>query len=170
MNEATLRREIYSALRRAGYWPTRGRDASACPKCGTLIVPPIGRPDLLVLHPTKTAFVIEVKAVNIERIKSFPLAELTDEQRRWMTAWADEGGMAYVAIGSLNVRPRRLFLVPWTSWTSMESKLDGKSIPFDLSLLKRRIGVIDLCTEFAEHEVRYERGWQIAGGIDGHTT
>lgn len=148
-HEAQIRRKIYKAFKLGGYWPTRGRDATVCPRCGTRILPPIGRPDLLILHPVKPARVAEVKAV---RGTSFPFSEISPEQRSWLTAWTDAGGTAYLVIGKLVSRKYIVYVVPWKAWLDMEKSSDRLSIPFDRNLMARSIGKTDIVTAFKDFE------------------
>lgn len=171
MKEDTVRREVYGVLRDAGYWPTRGRDAVTCPKCGTQVLPPIGRPDILVLAPRGVSRVLEVKAVNWARSKSFPFSEIRIEQRNWMNSWMDAGGTGYLAIGTVNVRPRRLWIVDWVAWLGIEEDVleFQSSIPVDLSLgqfkktLQKRN--FDLSTLGEAYELRRRaRAWHLPEG------
>lgn len=171
LNEASIRREVYSLLRGLGYWPTRGRDTIVCPVCGREIHPPIGRPDLLVLAPRGVTRVLEVKAVNWSRTKSFPFSDIKVEQRNWLNGWTDAGGIAYLAIGTVNVRPRRLWVVDWTAWLGIEENVleFQESVPIDLeqgrfkkSLQNRKF---DLSTLGKDYELeRRARAWHLPGG------
>lgn len=166
MNEAGVRRELYTLLKEIGYWPTRGRDAIICPRCNTAILPPMGRPDLLVLSPKGRSRVLEVKAINTERTISFAFSQIEDDQRRWLNAWYDAGGLGYLGIGTYNERPRRLWLVDWEAWLQVEAKLSGiqQSIPIDSSISRTRKIVseqhLDMVTLLADYElVRKTGGW-----------
>lgn len=81
--------------------------------------PPKGRPDILVLNPTGHSAVVEVKALNLERHKSFYFGKVTPEQDAWLTRWYRDGGLGYLAIGTVGVRPRRLWLVDWGDWRAV---------------------------------------------------
>jgi len=120
MEESGVRQQLYSMLKDYGYWPLRGRDATACPKCHTQILPPIGRPDIIVLAPHGIGRVVEVKAVNMLKDKSFSFSSITPEQRRWLSTYAMDGGLGYLAIGAINVRPMRLWVIDWEYWCGIE--------------------------------------------------
>lgn len=140
MKENKVRQEIYRLLRDLGYWPVRGRDTIVCSQCGNHMHPPIGRPDILVLAPKGINSVVEVKVVNAEKEKAFALEQIRPEQRSWMNAWMEAGGDGYLAIGTVNVRPRRLWVIPWAGWVLIEHNLieiGKKSIPIDIGTYSR---------------------------------
>jgi hypothetical protein len=130
MKEADVRREIYRVFRGHGYWPVTQTDTVKCPRCHALTKPPIGRPDILVLHPAGRNCVCEVKTVRNGE-KGFPLSRITDEQRRWLDAWTEHGGTALLAVGTLIPRQRRLWLVEWTAWRQLEDTISPiqQSVP-----------------------------------------
>ena len=134
MNEADVRRKIYRLLREVGYWPITQTDATICPKCNTRSVPPIGRPDILVLHPTEGCAVVEVKSLRRTE-KSFPFDRITDQQRKWLDRWEDDGGRGYLALGVLRPHGSKtyldyLYLVDWAYWKEIE----GLVRPIQLSI------------------------------------
>lgn len=133
MKEADIRREVYHMLHTdLGLWPITQTDAVPCPKCHALSKPPIGRPDILVLNPTGRSAVIEVKALNLEQQKSFAFSNVTPEQRVWLDRWADDDGPGYLAIGTVGVRPRRLWIVDWIYWQEVEDSVGEiqNSLPY----------------------------------------
>jgi len=173
MNEAGVRRDVYTILRGEGYWPTRGRDTIVCPRCGNQVHPPIGRPDILILAPRGVSRVVEVKAVNWNQSKSFPFGEIRPEQRSWLTEWTNAGGIGYLAIGTVSIRPRRLWIIDWTAWIGIEELLleFQASIPIDLSLGRFKTNLrerdLDLSTLGVEYELeRRARAWHLP---EGHT-
>jgi hypothetical protein len=112
--------------------------------------------------------VVEVKAVNLEKVKSFSFAEITPEQRRWLGAWAEGGGLGYLAIGTLGERPRRLWVIDWLEWLQIEERVSAsqKSISVDGGQRhiskEHNIGI--LCSPWEL--------WRVAGGWEfpeGHT-
>lgn len=141
MEEADVRREIYHSLQGYGYWPIHGRDAIICGRCGNKMLPAVaGRPDILILNPTGVTKVMEVKVVDVERALSFAFSQIEDDQRRWMNAWVDVLGAAYIAIGTVNEFPRRTWVIPWKVWVAYEAQelADGRTyMPVDLSLYKK---------------------------------
>ena len=131
MDETTVRQEVFRLARSLGYAPITQTDASVCPHCGRKVRPPIGRPDILWLHPTQGSIVCEVKVVPKGR-KSFPFSCIRPEQRRWLDWWVQENrGVAFLALGTLTPRQRRLWLVPWTAWKYVETEVSQhqESIP-----------------------------------------
>jgi hypothetical protein len=148
------------------YWPVRGKDTLVCSRCGNQIHPPIGRPDILVLSPKGRSCVVEVKVVNMKREKAFALDSISPEQRRWLTSWFEAGGKGYLALGTVNIRPRRLWLIPWHEWLSAEKRaasMEKKSIPIDLQTYSRLPSVRhDVAGWFEEHELEWcEGSWML---------
>lgn len=142
MNEADVRREVYHSLQGYGYWPLHGRDAIICPHCGWKVTPAVaGRPDLLILDPVSCTKVMEVKVVDISKSLSFAFSQLEPDQRRWIEAWYQHEGLAYLTIGTINESPRRIWVIPWVVWRSVESieqEQEGHTcMPVDLSLYKK---------------------------------
>ena len=131
MDESTVRREVFRLARSLGYAPITQTDAAICPRCGHATKPPIGRPDILWLHPTQGSVVCEVKIVPKGRT-SFPFKIIRPEQRKWLDWWVEEKeGIAFLAIGTLTPRHRRLWLVPWSVWKNVETEVSKhqESIP-----------------------------------------
>ncbi|NIV32718.1 MAG: hypothetical protein GWN58_25720 [Anaerolineae bacterium] len=174
MNEADVRRKVYRLLRELGYWPITQTDATVCPKCGTRSIPPIGRPDILVLHPTQRSVVVEVKSLRRTET-SFPFKRVTPEQRQWLDRWEEAGGLGYLAVGVL--RPHKtktyldhLYLVDWTAWKEAEglvSPIQG-SIPLEAGkgtrrvLQEKHLDILNLLRHWALHS---EDGrWQLPKG------
>jgi hypothetical protein len=95
------------------------RDASICPRCKAKVLPTADRPDLHVLNPIGLSFVIEAK---FARGTSFPFSEITPGQRTWLSMFTWDGGLAYIALGTDGIAPRRyLWIVPWDKWLEMEA-------------------------------------------------
>jgi hypothetical protein len=136
MKESGVRQQLYRSLRLDGWWPITQTDASKCPRCKALVKPPIGRPDVLVLHPRKPASVLEVKTLRPQE-KSFPFERITEEQRRWLDRWANAGGQGNIALAVLEEHGKRvhidhLYHVPWIQWRRVEDTIKPiqNSIPF----------------------------------------
>jgi hypothetical protein len=168
MNEGDVRLEVYHSLQGYGYWPLHGRDAILCPRCGAKILPQVaGRPDLLVLDPIGKTLVCEVKIVDLDKALSFAFTQVEDDQRRWLNAWTQHSGYGYLAIGTVNERPRRLWVIPWTFWSALEADLiDGGfgSIPVDLSLYKRvsrAVPTTDLVACNSEYGMKWVVGTKV---------
>jgi len=163
MNERTVRQDSYRLFRELGLWPITQTDAQVCPRCGTIIKPPKGRPDILVLNPTGPGLVCEVKAVHG---KSFPTNEITPEQRRWLDRWTGAGGLGLLALGTLVPRQRRLWLVPWLEWLEVEGQIKPyqKSIPVVAEPGMRRViqeNHLDLEHLLQPWELRQNNGWHL---------
>lgn len=121
MKETNIRREVYRMLHKdLGLWPITQTDALPCPKCHTLSKPPMGRPDILVLNTHAPSAVIEVKVLNLLQQKSFAFNSVTPQQSTWLTRWTDADGLGYLAIGTVGVRPRRLWIIDWWRWQDIK--------------------------------------------------
>ena len=167
MNEAKVRRELGRLLKGHGFWPIHFQDASICPKCRFEIRPPIGRPDIIAIRPDRT-IVVEVKT--FPRGKSFPLDAIRPEQRRWLDAWTEVGGLAYLGLGTTEgtagseSNPRYCWLVPWSIWLGVEDVLSPfqASLPllagkgYSTALQEQHLDAIHL---LAGWELRWSKGW-----------
>lgn len=138
MNEAAVVSEISNLMHRLYLWPIKGRDAVACPKCGTITYPVADRPDLVCLRAN---VVIEVKMMNGSdwEHQSFAFDKITPGQRTWLAMWLwDEPrpAQAFLALGTRHgtagtvTRPRLLWVVPWEEWLKVEAQL----LPYRKSL------------------------------------
>jgi hypothetical protein len=116
---------------------------------------------------------VEVKAVNLEREKSFSFSSLHEKQRRWLMSWYEDGGQGYLAIGTVNERPRRLWIIDWAGWLFIEGVLSEHqmSIPVDvdsgryLKVLKRMsLDLVNLGEKYQLY--RQKGGWALP---DGHS-
>jgi hypothetical protein len=174
MNEADVRRKIYRMLRELGYWPITQTDASICPKCGTRTVPPIGRPDILVLHPTVQPAVVEVKSLRRTET-SFPFDRITPEQRQWLDRWQEVGGLGYLALGVIRPHGTKgyldyLWLVDWADWKEIEGLVTPiqNSIPLEAGkgmrreLQERRLDLLTLLSRWDLHDRQTGR-WRLPG-------
>jgi hypothetical protein len=135
MKEADVRRQVFRMAHKGlGYWPITQTDASVCPRCRTKVKPPIGRPDILWLHPFTSSRVCEVKILRAGE-QSFPFDRITQEQRQWLDRWEADGGLGYLAIGALRPHNSKtyldhLWLVDWAAWKEVE----GLVSPIQLSI------------------------------------
>ena len=144
MKEADIRREVYRSLREMGYWPITQTDLFVCSRCGARNHPPVGRPDILVLNPSGLSFVVEVKVIPRDR-KGWPTSLLRPEQREWLERWVLDGGLAFVAIGELIPRKRRLWFIPFQELLGLIDQADVlgvKSIPTDAKKDRRFGGLV----------------------------
>lgn len=138
MNEADVRLKVKHIFEKLGCWVITQTDANICPKCHFKIRPKAGRPDLLCLNPSDTGLnaVCEVKVIRSSE-ESFSFDEISDKQRRWLTAWTDAGGLGYLALGYINPHGKRdyldgLWIVDWPGWLAIEEIIRPiqKSIPY----------------------------------------
>jgi hypothetical protein len=88
-----------------------------------------------VLNPTGLTFVCEVKVLHAGET-SFAFGEIDGKQRRWLTRWAEDGGLGWIGLGVIRQHGQRqfldyLYLVPWHAWLEMEGRIDDiqSSIP-----------------------------------------
>ena len=169
MNEATIRREVYALVKELGYWPLRGRDATVCPNCHTKILPPIGRPDIIVLSPVGLSRVIEAKIVDMEEALSLPFSKITKEQNEWLDSYIGDGGIGYLAVGTIKERGRRLWIIDWDKFKQIRDtvlSLGSENIPIDISKMKKCLGTLknagaDLVNLASEYELGREGGWWV---------
>ena len=143
MKEKEVRQEVFRLAKSLGFFPVTQTDTQICPKCFTRIKPPIGRPDILWLNPTKPGVVSEIKAIP-ENAKTFAFSSISEEQRRWLSWWTEAGGLAYLGLGTLVPRHRRLWLVPWHHWLEIEAALTPYQDSIPITVAKHmRIAVQD---------------------------
>ena len=174
MKEKDVRQKVFHTVRQLGYWPITQTDAAICPRCRTKIKPPIGRPDILVLHPMGRSIVIEVKALRPDE-KSLSFNSITPEQRRWLDRWQQDGGLGYLAIGALRrhnskIYLEHLWLVDWWSWKEVEGLVSPiqNSIPLMVGkgmrrkLQDNRYDMVTLLDSW--HLARDNGTWQLSPG------
>ena len=167
MNEADVRQMVFRAAREAGFWPVTQTDASRCGKCGNLLRPPVGRPDILLLNPRGPGAVIEVKTLRPSET-SFPFSRIEDSQRRWLSLWQNDGGESYIALGIIQQHGQRqmldhLYLVPWERWLTLEKAIEPiqSSVPLEAGKgMKRELqeGKLDLVHLLSDLEMERENG------------
>lgn len=145
MNESTVRLKINHSLQAYGYWPITNTNAHKCGNCGKMSYPASGRPDILVLHPTATSAVVEVKTIRPTET-GFPFARIEDKQRRWLSAWSEADGLGFLGLGVLRKHGKvtkldDLYLVEWGEWLRMEAALSPiqNSIPYNSERAKFKI-------------------------------
>lgn len=116
MNEATIRRELYQMLRyRYNLWPDHFPDIPGDKQPG--------RPDLVVMNPNGPGYYVEVKALNLNRDKSFAFSSITEGQRRWLDTWqavCTHPIGSWIAIGVYQKR-HEIYLIPWSRWARLEN-------------------------------------------------
>lgn len=144
MNETSIRTAIQHALQYRGYWPFHHQDARPCPKCHTIITPPIkGRPDIESRHPKFPTVLIEVKDC---KELAFPFAEIEPEQRAYLTAWMEAGGASYLALGKIvpmgsKTTIHSIYVVLWDDWLEFERYSGGKSAVYDFALYQNKVRI-----------------------------
>lgn len=171
MNEAYVRRKVFRMFRLMGYWPITQTDAAKCPKCHALIRPPIGRPDILVLHPQAQTLVVEVKVMH-PADTAFSFNNVTPEQHTWLEAWQASGGQGYLALGIIRQAKTRhklehLYLIDWRAW--LEAEIAVKPIQNSIPLVagkgmrkELQAGNLDIVTLLSLYElVQQEGGWRL---------
>jgi len=126
MNEANIRREIYQMLRyRYGLWPDHWPDIAGKKRPG--------RPDLIIMNPRGPGFYIEVKHINLTRVRSFSFKSIGQSQRRWLSLWEEQRpNGSYLAIGVTGEMARDVFIVPWLLWLKIEETVKSaqSSLPY----------------------------------------
>ena len=129
MKEAQVQAEIRKMLRyRYRLWPDHVPDIAA-------IKVESGRPDLLIMNPFGASMYIEIKAFDLSRYKSFSLNWINPKQREWLSAWEELRLYgSYIAIGTVNIRPRGIWIIPWADWLGIEGmfSLYQDSIPYEV--------------------------------------
>jgi len=128
MKEIQVRQKLFRLLGDLGYWPITQMDTAICGRCGAKIKPPIGRPDIIALHPREHGIVVEVKTLT-RNATSFSFSNITPEQRRWLEGWCAAGGLGYIGLGVIRPAGKRdklehLYLVDWHAWWFMETLIE----------------------------------------------
>lgn len=129
--------------------------------------PPIGRPDILVMNPRGRSCVCEVKVLP-QNSKSFAFSRISEKQRKWLTSWQEDGGIGFIALGTLVPRKRRLWLVEWTAWRQLESLISPyqQSVPLVAGKGMRRElqdNHLDLDSLLREWElIKVNGGWKLS--------
>ena len=171
MKEKQVRQKVFRLLKALGYWPITQMDTAICGRCGAKIKPPIGRPDIIVPHPEKRSIVVEVKALRRNET-SFSFSNITLEQRKWLKAWGEAGGLGYIALGVIRPAGKRdvlehLYLVDWLSWWHMEFLVSPiqASVPLFAGKGTRKelqADHLDIVTLLAPWELsRHQGGWDL---------
>jgi hypothetical protein len=101
---------------RYGLWPQHIPDVKGSKRPGV--------PDLIVMNPRGPGFYIEVKALFLNRKRSFDFKNIEKAQRLWLEMWEEvRPNGSYLAIGSVGVPKRELWIVPWLEWLKVEERL-----------------------------------------------
>ena len=118
MNEASVRLEVHRMLRYVyGLWPDHWPDIKG--------VKQPGRPDLVVMNPLGPGYYVEVKVLNPRQSKSFKFDAIEDSQRCWLSTWEQvRCNGSYLAIGTVNIGNRGIWLIPWAEWLQIEERVN----------------------------------------------
>jgi hypothetical protein len=167
--EADVRRQLFRFIRvDLDEEPITQTDATRCPRCGALVKPPIGRPDILV----SPAFVVEVKTLRAGET-SFPFDRVEPEQRRWLSWFLDERNKpAFLGLGIIRKHGKierldHLYLIPWDKFLEVERKVceHQSSIPLEAGPgYKRELqdSGLDILTQFKSFELTRRKGkWHL---------
>lgn len=168
MKEKHVRQKLFKVARKMGYVPITQTDTQQCPKCHTLVKPPIGRPDMLWLHPNQASRVCEVKVLRAGDT-SFRFEEIDERQRKWLDWWTQEQrGLGYIGFGVIRQHGQRqhldhLYLVDWPAWKEMENQVSPiqESVPLEAGKGYRKElqeGQLDIKHLLAAYELTRENG------------
>ena len=129
MNEVYVRQQVNRSLGEYGYYYLTQTVAKGSPFSG--------RPDAILLHPTKVSAVVEYKVLKLEQSKSFSFKEINSKQRKWQDRWMKLDGKGYIGLGIIYRREKTegleaVYLVDWYNWIEVESAVIPiqESIPY----------------------------------------
>ena len=129
MNEAYVRQQINRSLGEYGYYYLTQTVAKGSPFSG--------RPDAILLHPTRVSAVVEYKTLKLEQRKSFPFNEINPKQRKWQDRWMKLDGKGYIGLGIIDKTGKvdsllTAYLVDWYYWLEVENAVTPiqESIPY----------------------------------------
>jgi len=134
-----------------------------------------GRPDLVVMNPLGPGFYMEVKIINVAKETAFHFDKISAGQRRWLSMWEDvRTDGSWLGLGVIGTRPRKMYVIPWSTWLSIEELLTPfqNSLPYSAGPgyrvelqtmgLDFRLLTPFLCTKVKSSErVSGESGWRI---------
>ncbi|KKN00921.1 hypothetical protein LCGC14_1133040 [marine sediment metagenome] len=117
MNEADVRRQVNRSLGEYGYYYLTQTVAKGSPFSG--------RPDAILLHPTRVSAVVEYKVLKLEHNKSFAFNEINPKQRKWQDRWLNLDGKGYIGLGIIDKTGKvdsllTVYLVDWYRWLEVE--------------------------------------------------
>jgi hypothetical protein len=176
MNESAIREEVQHMFRDLGWNDYHPPDVAfkGAPVGGVSM----GRPDIYLLNTSDASIVCEVKTFT--QVKTIELYfdpnRISNKQRRWLDWWVyGRTGAGYLAIGTL-VRPRRLFLVPWSWYVEQEffqRNREAMTWELDPSTLDEHIGLpkkmpISLFEMVSWECIWSNGGWTIPSGHGIH--
>ena len=136
MNERSLQHEVVRSVAQWGGYAHKVMDGHVCPQCKHIAIPSAGRADYDCTLG-RIGFKVEVKYAE----KSFPLANLREDQREWAKWYVQETGGLYFLWLCMGDRihstklPRRTWMVPLRDWLALEAIVltYQKSLPYRAS-------------------------------------
>jgi len=182
MNEAGLRAEIGTALRKLWYRTYTNVDMTRCDVCGNEKWPKGGFPDMMFWDWKGPTGFIEFKVFPPPTHggwarTSFSLSKISAEQRAWMIfAQESKAYHLYIGLGTVHGRAgakkesRLAWVIPWSYWRATEEGLltIQKSLPLTLRPgLRRDIQDYNLVATklFKGYELVWNRGgWKFPQG------
>lgn len=177
MLEEEIRRDVANALRLLGF------DTIHIPDTAQGVQ---NRPDIVAIDMVNRPLIVEVKRAEVKewkrgawagkRAAAFYPGQIPDRQRAYLDRYAwmagDEAFQRFgvwLAIGTYNEQPRRIYVIPWLAYARHEknviSKLSAEIIPIDPVPGKPLLSI-----EEWFGDCKLERGkWAIwpKGGFDG---
>jgi hypothetical protein len=176
MNEAYVRGEVYNLLRRLWYWPHRLKDAHAAVGKNGMVLPPSGRPDILVNSAHGPGVYIEVKVLNLREGTSFPFSKITAQQRKYMVRAIEDEYRCYLALGTVNQNremhgKRKLWIIDWPYWLMVEGTVreaNQECLPYKVgagygkAMQDRELDMLSLLGEYACY--RANNKWHVPHG------
>jgi len=154
MNEAKLRAQIGTALRKLWFRTYTNIDMTRCDVCGNEKWPKGGFPDMMFWDWKGPAGFIEFKVFPPPTHggwarTSFSLSKISPEQRAWFLFAQEENAYhLYIGLGTVHgtagakKEPRLAWVVPWAYWQAIEKELlpIQKSLPLTIrSGLRKKI-------------------------------
>ena len=120
----------------------------------------MARPDIFCLNPFGRTAVIEVKIIE-PKVKIEPWLnprKISNGQRDWLDRWSyDADGLGFLAVGTIET-PRRLWIVPWKEWDTMEKRIAERQ-PIVTEIPDFRINISDLLADYELKKIT--GGWAL---------
>lgn len=171
MNETYVREKLRDCLKGHGFGVMTVTDGVVCSRCGHVVVPQAGLPDISVFEPGATLFDVEVKILR-SGDTTFSFSEISEKQRETLTKIVDRGDAAFVALGIVVAGCPRdslaaIYLVPWREWLAVEDQVTSHqgSIPLVAKKGTRRAlqdGKLDIVHLLKQWELeKLKKGWGI---------
>lgn len=153
-------------LRGWGHQVDTTMDAIVCTRCGQILVPERGKPDVTI-----PLVYVEYKAHYLKDT-SFSLSNISDEQRKWLTNSANHGVLSYLGLGVIDNRKKPnslvdLYLVDWPHWLEAEALVTPvqDSIPYKDPFRKALRPDKCIVSLFERYRlIRDGKGWKLPPG------